>query len=537
MTKANYLSQPTIQRIPVLLQEIRDRVVVIPRFQRPFVWTDQQRLELMESIYSGIPIGSLLMWRTHDQGLQTYDLHGTKSSKSQDNGQRQYLLDGHQRVLTLFLALGPGLRGDDSVDSQRVTNDDDRLIPPIYFDLLAEEFVIRAGRSQPEPAWLPMSRLFDDFYFHDFLKYLSRRKDGRKLVRRARSLHKTFYDYTIAVVPIITDDLDTAIKSFERVNRAGTPLTEIHMVSALVDSRGFDLQQRVQEIREELVDVGWRDLEAQMILNTCKVQLGLEIYPKDIEPLVDKLGKDPSVLDRAKEALVLAAEFLARSCEIYSPQTLPYSYQIVLLADVLWRHSGHPKSLDERLSKWLWVTTYGEYFSSINPSRLRTATEHVRALGAGKAKPIPPDLSEEVLPPRHFDFRAARSRSIALRMARLEPVSPTEVGYHAYELLATHGRQAMPKLLSTREVDPETSEGFENRFIAAPKDITILRRALRRPRELSPQSLLSHGITEQGANALYSGRYDEFLALRRAFLLEWESVFVNELGLTYVVDE
>ena len=89
MTKANYLSQPTIQRIPVLLQEIRDRVVVIPRFQRPFVWTDQQRLELMESIYSGIPIGSLLVWRTHDQGLQTYELHGTKSDrKDQDSGQR-----------------------------------------------------------------------------------------------------------------------------------------------------------------------------------------------------------------------------------------------------------------------------------------------------------------------------------------------------------------------------------------------------------------------------------------------------------------
>jgi hypothetical protein len=537
MTKANYLSQPTIQRIPVLLQEIRDRVVVIPRFQRPFVWTDQQRLELMESIYSGIPIGSLLMWRTYDQGLQTYDLHGTDSQKSRDGNQRQYLLDGHQRVLTLFLALGPGLRGDDSLDSQRVTDDDDRLIPPIYFDLEAEEFVIKTGRGQPEPSWLPMSRLFDDFYFYEFIKRLARRKDGRVLIRRARSLHKTFYDYTIAVVPIITDDLDTAIKSFERVNRAGTPLTEIHMVSALVDSKGFDLQHRVQEIREELVDVGWRDLEAQMILNTCKVQLGLEIYPKDIEPLVNNLGKDPSVLDRAKEALVLAAEFLARACEIYSPQTLPYSYQIVLLADVLWRHSGPPKALDERLTKWLWVTTYSEYFSSTNPSRLRAAVEHIRALGAGNARPIPPDLSEEVLAPWHFDFRAARSRAMALRMARLEPVSPTETGYNAYELLASHGRQAMPKLLSTHEIDPEASEGFENRFIAAPKDITVLRRALRRPRELSPQSLLSHGITEQAANALYSGRYDEFLSLRRAFLVEWESVFVSELGLTYVDDE
>jgi hypothetical protein len=126
---------------------------------------------------------------------------------------------------------------------------------------------------------------------------------------------------------------------------------------------------------------------------------------------------------------------------------------------------------------------------------------------------------------------------MALRMARLEPVSPTETGYQPYELLASHGRQAMPKLLSTHEIDPEASEGFENRFIAAPKDITVLRRALRRPRELSPQSLLSHGITEQAANALYSNRYDEFLSLRRAFLIEWESVFVSELGLTYVDDE
>src|SRR5690606_2505803 len=126
-------------------------VVVVPRFQRPFVWTDRQRLELMESIYSGIPIGSLLVWRTRGHTLDTYQLRGTKDSVgAPQDGHYQYLLDGHQRVISLFTALGSGLLGaDEDDDAPLISEEDDSYddLRSISFDLEERRFVLARGRS------------------------------------------------------------------------------------------------------------------------------------------------------------------------------------------------------------------------------------------------------------------------------------------------------------------------------------------------------------------------------------------------------
>lgn len=541
---ASFLSQPTIVRLPNLLEMVRDRQIVIPRFQRPFIWTDQQRVELMESIYSGIPIGSLLVWRTQDQGLQTYRLRGT-SSDQVEAGPRQYLLDGHQRVITLFTVLGPGLltdMADEQTNTPIITDDDDYDdLRPLYFDLESKEFRAGLRRGSPSPAWLPLDRLFDDYFLYESQQSLAQRKDGRGLINRARMLHKIFYDYTIAIVPIITDNLEIATKSFERVNNAGTTMTEVHMVAALTYIKGFDLNQRLQDIREELGAVGWQELEAQMILNVCKAQLDLDIYPKSSSSLAMRLKDDRDALDKARDALVLAAEFLARACGIYGPQTLPYSYQVVLLADVLWRHrEEQAEELDDQLATWLWATTYGEYFASMSSTRLRNALEHLRAVADGNEAPLPRDLPDEILPPRRFDFRAARSRVIALTMADLEPVSPTGKAYksshYAHQLLARHGRHAIPKILPRNMVGGKRAESFENRIIAPPRKADALLHALHKPNlfDFDAQALRSHGITKDAAKALRGKKYDRFLDLRRAFLIDQERAFVESLGLRYV---
>jgi hypothetical protein len=229
---------------------------------------------------------------------------------------------------------------------------------------------------------------------------------------------------------------------------------------------------------------------------------------------------------------------LATHCGIEGPQTLPYSYQIVLLADVLWHHKSDIKSLNGPLTEWLWITTYGEYFASMTSSRIRLALEHLHKVAAGKAEPRPPDLSNEIAPPGRFDFRAARSRVMALTMADKKPVSPLKKPYNAYAILAKYGRDALPKLLSSKEVGGPASERFENRFVTTPRDSKALRYALLTPGKLSRGQLESHGITKAAATALHKKSYDTFLRLRRAYFLGIERKFVEEeLGLSYVTGE
>ncbi|RAP26722.1 hypothetical protein C2W64_01438 [Brevibacillus laterosporus] len=51
----------TIRKI---ISKITSGQIRIPAFQRGFVWSPEQVALLLDSIYKGFPIGSVLLWRT-----------------------------------------------------------------------------------------------------------------------------------------------------------------------------------------------------------------------------------------------------------------------------------------------------------------------------------------------------------------------------------------------------------------------------------------------------------------------------------------
>ena len=53
--------------ISSLVEDIKRGEIKIPQFQRPFVWTEEQALRLLDSISSHYPVGSLLLWKTPDK--------------------------------------------------------------------------------------------------------------------------------------------------------------------------------------------------------------------------------------------------------------------------------------------------------------------------------------------------------------------------------------------------------------------------------------------------------------------------------------
>jgi hypothetical protein len=532
-----YLSQPNIVRLPNLLREIREGEIRIPRFQRPFVWTTEQRLLLMRSIFEGMPIGSILIWRTKEHNLATYDKLGPLTlAKSEENAPeevRQYVLDGHQRLTTLYSALGWGLTTDES-PAEAPGEDEDALEGwEIFFNLRDRTFEVQTHSGPPPLHWLPLQILLDPFRLYAFQKKLLDAGMERTWVNRAEALASTFKDYSIPVVPIVTEDLDLATQSFQRVNSGGTSMTEVHMVSALTWSPEFDLNERMKEALGELGEVGWQGLEEKMILNTCKAALDLDIYYSDVLEIRDAIKERPQVLQEATDSLKLAADFLKRKCRVHGPAVLPYSFQIVLLADALQRGKETlNESRESSLGKWFWLTTYTEYFAGISAVRLAKALDHIRLVLETGASPEPPGMSREVRPLRRFDFRAARSRAIALRLATLKsrngrPDDP-------FQLLADYGPDAMPMLLSSREVGLRRSEGPENRFVSHPSQANHIRRAIGHPSLFpNPDLLESHAIGSEAAEALWAGDLAKFLTLRRKRLMEIEGEHLRQLGLRY----
>ncbi|HSO00358.1 MAG TPA: DUF262 domain-containing protein [Candidatus Nanopelagicales bacterium] len=555
MASLAFFGEPRIPRLSKLLEEIRAGEIRVPRFQRPFVWTDEQRLALMDSIYNGYPIGAILVWRTQKHRLITHDHLGPVRlpPESGEDTTRQYLLDGHQRLTTLFAALGPGLYGRGDERPAWTPDDDDkeeRERWPIYFDLQFDRddpsdkkssnkrpFRLARSRETPPPTWLPLDILFDSYALREFEELLKKRGYDRKLVNRVQAVADTFRDYTIPVMPIATEDLQQVTTSFKRVNSGGTSMSEVHMINALTHGPGFDFLSLLEELAAELKPVGWEGFDSQMILHICKARLGVPLYDEDAEVLAGKLKADAGILSRVREDILKVANVLNRIAGVRGPFSLPYSYQAVLLADALQRVDSPSGELLDRLRVWFWSTTLTEYFRGISNALFGRARRHLHDLVRGAATPHPPDMSGTVDPMGRFDFRAARSRAIALLLAELGPMDPCDRRDDPCDLVAQYGSDALSKLFLEREL-PEAEHpmvnGPENRFLVHPKSASALRDFKQGPGLLFRlDTFASHALDPQAADALRRGEWGKALRLRREAIEKLERARAEACDLTY----
>ncbi len=542
MTTLAFFGEPRMPRLSRLLQEMKRGEILVPRFQRPFVWTDEQRLNLLESVYSGYPIGAILVWRTQKHRLLTYGHLGPLHlpPDTGEEGTRQYLLDGHQRMATLFAALGPGLYDREGEDRPSWSPEDaeERASWPIYFDLEAEKqpFRLPRRRQVPPPTWLPLDRLFDSYALREIEEALRNAGHDRKLVNRVQSVAEVFRDYVIPVMPMATEDMKQATTSFKRVNSGGTPMSEVHMVNALVHSQ-FDLMRELDALALELKPVGWYGFDRQMILNICKARLGLSLYDEDAETIAEELQKKPEVLGSVRDDVVKAAGVLDKIAGVRGPASLPYSYQAVLLADALEDVDTPSDELLEKLKLWFWSTTLTEYFRGMSSSLFERARQHLHALVAGKMSWLPPDVPSVVDAVRRFDFRSARSRAVGLLLAELRPVDPDGRADDAFELLAQFGVDALSKLVPEREVpvvSREQVDGPENRFLVFPRQTRRLQMLLEGPGLFfDARAFASHAIDDAALEALRQKRWGNFLHLRRLTIEGLERARVEQCGLDY----
>lgn len=84
-------------KIETLLKDIKNKDLVLPEFQRDFVWKENDVKKYIQSIYKKYPTGSLLIWKT---------LNPPKTRGEQKLSEGVYtrvLLDGQQRLTTLYL--------------------------------------------------------------------------------------------------------------------------------------------------------------------------------------------------------------------------------------------------------------------------------------------------------------------------------------------------------------------------------------------------------------------------------------------------
>lgn len=481
------------------------------------MWEVEKRLNLLDSIVRGLPIGSLLVWRTTQRELQTYPKLGgiALPAPSQTNEKVSYLIDGHQRLATLFGALYPGVSREHTRGRRW----------PIYFELgTIERPAFRPPPRGPVPhTWLPLDIVFDGDKLYDFNQQL-RERGNPDLARDAARLSNLFKDYIIPIVPLNTEDLDIVTDAFVRINSQGKKMSEAHMLRALTHLKESDTEKGFSQLRSALSPFGWEDLDDQTIVNALKAKFDFDVYGSGVREVYQALENNTLALSELVESAVHAVDFLS-TVGIRGPGALPYAYQLVTLMTLAARMGRWPKDdvSQQNLKQWFWQTTYSEHFTGITGSTIR---EGIRNLESLLNHPAYPDKSASLKVDmlQRFRTNSVRSKAFLLFMAQLP--QDQDACLRRESRLAVGGAKAAPKLFANGK-----TEDPANHVIADPLELRKLRRAIKDskvPSEMADEWAIPLEALEHLDNEA------RFLDVRRAFLHEREQVFVKPWNMELV---
>src|SRR5580692_9254109 len=97
------------KKYEALFVEIDTGQIKLPMFQRDFVWDKEQSGKLIDSILKGFPIGTFIFWKTKEELRSYKEVGNYKLPEKQKGDSAQYILDGQQRITSLY-AIRKGIR-------------------------------------------------------------------------------------------------------------------------------------------------------------------------------------------------------------------------------------------------------------------------------------------------------------------------------------------------------------------------------------------------------------------------------------------
>jgi uncharacterized protein with ParB-like and HNH nuclease domain len=207
---------PTSPRLASLLSDVERGNTKIPVFQRQYIWTDEQIISLLDSIYRGYPVGSLLLWSTREELLHERNVGGFTLPSTPEDYPVNYILDGQQRLTTLY-----GVFHSDNNTANAELADRFNICYLPDEDSFAHHLA-SSGRTK-----IHLNSILDAT---KLLAELPRFNDEQKL--KISKLTESFKDYEFPVVTIRERSNKEVCSIFQRINSSGTPLSNIELLSA-----------------------------------------------------------------------------------------------------------------------------------------------------------------------------------------------------------------------------------------------------------------------------------------------------------------
>lgn len=198
--------------IQTVLSWINSNEIAIPEIQRPFVWNATKVRDLIDSLYSGYPIGYLITWQNPNVRLK---------DGSTSRG-KKILIDGQQRVTALMAAL----LGKEVLDEDYCKR---RIV--IAFNPIEESFEVLNPAIQKDKRWIKdISQVFSpEFKILEKLnEYCSSNPDTKQEeILNALDSLKSIINIPIGLIELNSElDINEVTEIFIRINSSGVVLSQ-----------------------------------------------------------------------------------------------------------------------------------------------------------------------------------------------------------------------------------------------------------------------------------------------------------------------
>lgn len=407
--------QPSVDRIDELARRVLTGDILLPKFQRDFVWKRRQTLDLLDSIARNYPIGSLLLWQSRQELRSENRIADLLIQLPKPDYPVNYLLDGQQRLSTICGAL-------------HWHGDDPNSVWNIAYDLRSREFMHLDTLNDPPQHQVRVNKLANGAEFYKYYATLDSLSapDKQQLKANADLLFNRFKDYKVATVTLGDMSIQDVAPIFERINSTGTRLTIVDLMRAATWSQEFDLIDSIDEVLDVLDNKNFGGIERKVVLRVMSAAAGGGFSVESI----DALRNHPAnILKQAmmdsQSAFERTVDFLVTQIRIPSDSVIPYANQLVVLAE-LFRTCPKPTATQyAEIKKWFWRSAVSGYFSGWNTGNMARDKAAVQSFSDGTVaeiavsafKPSPKIWQQKV-------FRADNShaKTLAILLAHNHPV-------------------------------------------------------------------------------------------------------------------
>lgn len=525
-----------------LLDQIEQRELALPDFQRDFVWEAGATRELVSSIFRSFPAGSLLLLHG---GADLLEPRSFEEAPALEGSKPSYLvLDGQQRLTSLYLAMtGQGTHryflnvgwlidgpGDSDVDEAVEVYPMSRAKRWASVDAQATDLMLPLSRLRCWADWR------DDVLEHrhaagEDVTALRKRLNevNNQQIKRVEQ-----YQFPVTVLDESTSP-EAVCTIFETLNRTGIKLSVFELLTARAFAHGVGLRAKWAQSREDHPILTDFDVDPYYVLQVIALLEGASAKRSGVLKLsVLTLEKH---WEQAVGGIAGTLSLLREECGVLVGRWLPYETMLITLG-AAWTsvtNTSGPAAGARRakVKRYFWCAVFSGRYENAPNTVAEQDLPALRAWMEGGAAPTVVD---------QFAFDPDRWRDVTVRqrglyratIALLSSVGALDFhtsqkldhyivagnavdDHHIFprNYLAKAGFQHVPdSVLNHTLIDKATNISISDH---APSEYLAQMRGELGAEKLA-QILASHGLPTDENGALWQNDFERFLERRVQYL-------------------